>query len=348
MNAAFFSMLKLLQSDEIDARGAIRDLGRDLFIKYLNEFMDRAPHLGEILNKITADSIKESPGNKAVLNRNLTGLQDLAIRIYALKLPYDIESLMAVAKRDNFTNLDKFLNKIKASIEAIVAMIKNAAEGDVAVDVPVENPEENPGLPEITDTSPKGILNAETFYNLSTFINIPEIAKARDELLRLAAFNFGEEGNKFVRDVYAQLNNPDEAQSLCTGFINHLKETAVTKRVVLAVDDQPDVLNTLKGILNKEYSFFGVTHHAAAIKFLGTRVPDLIILDIEMPGVDGFALFSLIRKVERFAHIPIVFFSSNASLEYAKTAIALGARGYLRKPIEAETLLMKVAEFIWL
>jgi CheY-like chemotaxis protein len=347
MNKTFFSMYELMKSEEIDARGAIRDLGRDGFIRYLEEFMERAPILCGALEKINSANIKIS-ANKNTLNRNLNGLQDITIRIYALKLPYDIESLMAIAKREDFSQLDRILTNIIVSVRALLKLLADAAEGEVDVaaearaDENIDKLLDSP-MPEITETSPKGILSADTFERLAVLIENSE-KSAQEELTRLANLNFGEEANKFIRG----LNISDKASAVksCEEFAKRIKEMDVQKKVILAVDDLSDVLNTLKGVLNTDYAFYGVTNHNAAIKFLGTRVPDLIILDIEMPGVDGFALFSLIRKVERFNDIPIVFFSGNTSMEYVQHAIQLGAKGYIKKPIEPETLLAKVSEFI--
>lgn len=59
---------------------------------------------------------------------------------------------------------------------------------------------------------------------------------------------------------------------------------------ILAIDDVPDVLTTVKSVLSKRYTVYGVTNHKAALKFLTSNQADLILLDIEMPDMDGFAM----------------------------------------------------------
>ena len=75
---------------------------------------------------------------------------------------------------------------------------------------------------------------------------------------------------------------------------------------ILIVDDDKVSLMTAKTVLSDVYKVIAVTEGVQAVKFLSKNSCDLILLDINMPGMDGFAAFKAIREVENGAEIPIV------------------------------------------
>lgn len=111
---------------------------------------------------------------------------------------------------------------------------------------------------------------------------------------------------------------------------------------ILIVDDVPLVLSNAISILNKDYVVHGLPRGSMVNKLLKNTKIDLFILDIEMPGMDGYTLFSEIRKMPLYKNTPILFFTSHVSLEYLKQANDLGASGFIKKPVEPEVLLEKV------
>ncbi len=117
------------------------------------------------------------------------------------------------------------------------------------------------------------------------------------------------------------------------------KNTA-TKNV-MAVDDRPEVLITIREAL-RDCHVIGVTSAEMALKALDRHKIDLFILDIEMPGVDGFALAKLIRGMEAYRETPLIFLTGNAQVEHVKTAMSLGANDFLVKPSTRETIMTKV------
>ena len=71
-------------------------------------------------------------------------------------------------------------------------------------------------------------------------------------------------------------------------------------------------------------------------------VPDLILLDIKMPGIDGFETLKRLRGEEATSQIPVVFLSAHANVDSIEEAEKLGAQGYLTKPIQFDQVLEKV------
>jgi len=106
------------------------------------------------------------------------------------------------------------------------------------------------------------------------------------------------------------------------------------QRSILAVDDIPVTLSLLKSVLSSaDYKFYGVTSGAAALDFLKEREPDMFILDIEMPNMNGFELAAKIREAGNYA--PIVFLTGNTTRDYLVRAVKAGASDFLVKPVNA-------------
>jgi chemosensory pili system protein ChpA (sensor histidine kinase/response regulator) len=75
-------------------------------------------------------------------------------------------------------------------------------------------------------------------------------------------------------------------------------------------------------------------------------VPDLILLDIEMPRMDGYELLEHIRADARLRHVPVVMITSRAGQKHRKKARAAGANDYLTKPYQEPELVEKVSEML--
>ena len=117
------------------------------------------------------------------------------------------------------------------------------------------------------------------------------------------------------------------------------------QRVILAVDDAAFFLNTLKSFLQETaYKLVCVTSAEAAMRFLESGKPDLFILDIEMPGTNGYELIRMIREAGQTA--PAVFLTGNATKEYVVKAIKAGAADFLVKPAHKEQVLSRIKKFL--
>jgi len=114
---------------------------------------------------------------------------------------------------------------------------------------------------------------------------------------------------------------------------------------ILAVDDDAFLLESLKQIfLGTKYKLTGVNSGIAAMRFLQKHTPDLFILDIEMPEMNGYELAQKIRDYGKKA--PIIFLTGNAGKEYVLKAILAGAADFILKPVTRELALERVGKFI--
>jgi CheY-like chemotaxis protein len=112
-------------------------------------------------------------------------------------------------------------------------------------------------------------------------------------------------------------------------------------RNILAVDDIPVTLNLLKSALAAAgYKVNGVTSGAAALDYIKKFTPDLFILDIEMPKMNGFELAVKLREAGQTA--PMVFLTGNTTREYLLRAVKLGAVDFIVKPFNAAGVTGKI------
>jgi len=108
---------------------------------------------------------------------------------------------------------------------------------------------------------------------------------------------------------------------------------------VLVVDDNPTNVKLLQLVLRNEGYDMHVAHDAdEAWAALSVCVPRIILMDLQLPGVDGLTLTSLLKADPRYRHVPIVAVTSYAMKGDEERARAAGCDGYVTKPIDTRTL----------
>jgi putative two-component system response regulator len=102
---------------------------------------------------------------------------------------------------------------------------------------------------------------------------------------------------------------------------------------ILIVDDTPENIDVLKGILIHDYALKVATNGELALKIASLHQPDLILLDIMMPGIDGYEVCRRLKADEQTAKIPVIFVTAMTETGNEKKGFELGAVDYLTKPI---------------
>lgn len=121
----------------------------------------------------------------------------------------------------------------------------------------------------------------------------------------------------------------------------------VEKGVILYVEDNPDNRNLIRRVLNAEgYAVVEASHAEHAIRKLENESIDLILMDINMPDVDGYTLTARIRKMEKYARIPIVAVTANVMRGDREKSLEAGCDGYIQKPIDIDTLAQQIERFL--
>jgi DNA-binding response OmpR family regulator len=112
---------------------------------------------------------------------------------------------------------------------------------------------------------------------------------------------------------------------------------------VLVVDDEPDSLKMLTAMLEAaEISVLVANSGAAALELLGHIVPDLILMDAVMPGLDGFETTVRIKANPAWWNVPVIFMTGLTESEHVVEAFEVGGTDYVRKPVNHSELLARV------
>jgi two-component system alkaline phosphatase synthesis response regulator PhoP len=111
---------------------------------------------------------------------------------------------------------------------------------------------------------------------------------------------------------------------------------------ILLVDDEPDIIEFLEYNLVREgFEVISAKDGVEALRKISEK-PDLIILDIMMPNMDGFEVCKKIRSKESLKNIPIIFLTAKSSEVDEITGLELGANDYVKKPISPKKLIARV------
>ena len=114
------------------------------------------------------------------------------------------------------------------------------------------------------------------------------------------------------------------------------------EQVILVVDDDTANLALAQKILGKEYRIAAANSGAVAFKYLENKCPDLILLDINMPDMDGFQVMDKLREMERFSHVPVIFLTADNDPETETKCFATGAVDFVVKPFIPDVLMSRV------
>ncbi len=121
----------------------------------------------------------------------------------------------------------------------------------------------------------------------------------------------------------------------------------VMGKKILVVDDDPTSLRLLELILGKEgYQVVSASNGLEALRKARTESPDLLILDVMLPGFDGLEVCHRLRSEPDMAKLPILMLSAKQQKSDQDAASKVGANAFLPKPVNRTALLSKVAEFV--
>ncbi len=116
---------------------------------------------------------------------------------------------------------------------------------------------------------------------------------------------------------------------------------------ILIVDDEPNIVMTLEYTFKKNnYEVFIARDGQEALEILKTNFPDVIILDIMMPMVDGFATLEHIRKKCQLKHTKVMFLSAKNKAIDIEKGLALGADAYMTKPFSIKKVVEQISDLL--
>jgi two-component system, chemotaxis family, response regulator PixG len=175
------------------------------------------------------------------------------------------------------------------------------------------------------------------------------VDQCQSQLRRQQALSQGFAGERAAvpsRSAYLQTSRPSVDQPQRFGALNGgAASPAVEKatHTIACIDDSPTVLNAINSFLNdKGIGVIMINDPVKALMQIIRSKPDLILLDVTMPNLDGYELCSLLRKHPAFKNTPVVMVTSNTGFIDRAKARLVGASGYLTKPFTQPDLVKMV------
>lgn len=122
-------------------------------------------------------------------------------------------------------------------------------------------------------------------------------------------------------------------------------ETVAQK--ILIIDDDPTLLKLIQAVLNSNgYEVLSASEAPNGLELAMKQKPDLIILDVMMPVINGFNICRLLKAEQKHKHIPIILLTSRSTENDQKIGNEVGADAYFPKPCKIEELLIKIKELL--
>lgn len=120
-----------------------------------------------------------------------------------------------------------------------------------------------------------------------------------------------------------------------------------TKGTILYIEDNPDNRLLVKRVLlSEDYRLMEATNAVEALRVLENAHPDVILMDINMPDMDGYTLTAKIKSIPGFERTPIVAVTANVMRGDKEKTLEAGCDGYIQKPIDVDQLTSEIERFM--
>jgi two-component system cell cycle response regulator DivK len=119
------------------------------------------------------------------------------------------------------------------------------------------------------------------------------------------------------------------------------------KATVLYIEDNYDNRLLIRRVLEAEgYRVFEAEDGAQGIKFLQSEKPDLVLMDINLPEIDGYEVTKRLKQLPTMTKIPVIAMTANVMKGDREKTLAAGCDGYIPKPVDIDTLPDQIARFL--
>jgi len=304
----------------------------------VNNFIDTVPGLIE--------SIEDDFSNlNTLMHRNSfiskMGTLSLLLRsIFARWLEADAVRLLSYVKEDS---------KIELTKKALPVFVMDV----ISISLSLQKAQ---SLEKVKNLKPVSVIEiqaniARSLATAKDQLNSGEYEDARTIISELAEYNHIEDTFTTLLNLL-DLNLYDDVKTLINTMLENSTETidelAGTdfSKLILAVDDMPETLIFVKNTLKSHYNIIAVPGPNIALKALEKQKPDLFLLDIDMPKMDGFELAERIRAIPEYSQAPLIFLTGNSTREHISRAMKLGCDGFIVKPSSHEYLLTEVGKLL--
>lgn len=119
-------------------------------------------------------------------------------------------------------------------------------------------------------------------------------------------------------------------------------EEAVSKKKVVIIDDNPDILDFLDKVLSSKYFIITAGSGEEGLALLESNKPDIVVSDVMMEGIDGFEVCKRIKRNINISHIPVILLTAKTDTESKVEGLEAGADAYIEKPFAASHLIAQI------
>lgn len=305
-----------LRIEGLDVTEGIKNCGSEaLFLRLLGDFYKL---IDEKTRKIEEYLIKEQLRDYTI---EVHGLKNTARMIGALELSdlfYQMEKLGNANELEQIKQKNPVVMELFKSYKSVLEPFseKIAAEKEVTID------EIKKALKQLRDAVDAFDLDeADEVMKLLLSYEVPQ--RMQKDIERLSVF---------VTDV-----KMEEVLSLTEEL---LKDTSYSH--IMLVDDDAISSKAVMAMLQREYYVTWEQSGKAALKYLTENIPDLILLDVHMPGMDGHGLLQTLKNQSEYADIPVIFLTSDEDEQTEILGFSEGAIDFIRKPFRKNVAMQRI------
>ncbi len=169
---------------------------------------------------------------------------------------------------------------------------------------------------------------------------------SKDEISEYEEFFNSEQFHQILRPVTGR-----KILSICRSIIagkiySESEEANAQTPHILVVDDNAMILRNIKSVLETKYTVAVAPSGVHAFISMGKKMPDLILLDYEMPNMNGKEVMEKLQEDEELREIPVIFLTGADSKEIVMELLALKPAGYILKPADSQMLLDRIFEIV--
>ncbi len=291
----------------------------DLLKTFYFENKDKASSLRNFLN------IKDFKNYQIIVH----SLKSSALLIGANKL-----SELAKNHESNISNIDYLTSNIDSLIEELQNVLLNIAST-------IKNTTSNENHISIDD---------ETLFSkvaeILDFINNFETKNAKLALDKLLEYDLQDSYKSCLNDAKLKLTlyDDDKAKDILQSLLNNSNNFTHSKKHILIIDDDAATLSFTESILDNYYKVTALNSGKKAIEFLNRFTPDIILLDLNMPELDGIDTIKQIKLIKSCSDIPVIFLTGVSDTQKELQCLTLGANDFIQKPFIKELLIGRISK----
>ncbi|MCL2610465.1 MAG: response regulator [Defluviitaleaceae bacterium] len=305
----------------------------------INLFIDTIPNLTQTIEDNFVNFNKHHD-QQAKFVRNMEMMRVLLKDVHARGLESEAGRILLFANQNHKIDLlQKMMKPFITDVLSLSVAMQKAQNS--------EKGEKEEALGEIE-------INANMLKNISAISNLfedTEYGKAQTMIIDLVEYDPAETAFASLLGLTVAKKYVEAKVALATlkekynEAVIQLAGVDLSKKI-LAVDDMPEILSFVNNALRNNYKVIAVPSGKAALKVLESQKPDLFILDIDMPEMNGYELAERIRNMSDYAKTPLVFLTGNSTREHITKAMQVGCDDFIVKPASHEYLLTKVGKFL--